>query len=391
MKRNFSVRYLLLLFLHCFYIQCNYAQDNKQINTGQNIFTSMDKMKSNLENIFPYLFSESDFNETKNHKVILEKISAISKEAKNTKKHKDISHNIASKTNINVLLESLNRAEFTFRNNRKASSRYILKSAIQICVGCHTSLIAGRNYSFENNAKILSKLTDNEQVDYLFTTRQFKAAEEILMKRIKDFEQDKVKWIDMQRTINYLAIYYVRVNPSPAKGEELFSKLSKESYVPKEARQDMEAWSKTFKKWKDERGTPQYNELLQNMDAEIGLEPGEFSLTYDASFTIKRMRAYSTIYGFLESQTAKSKEDESKALYYLGIISNSLDSFSMINIGDAYLKACMEDASKTSIAKKCYKAFEESINLQNSGSGGVFLLPEDARELKRYKKMVGLP
>ncbi|WP_186645463.1 hypothetical protein [Fluviispira vulneris] len=358
-----------------------------------NLYTSMDDMRKNLENIFPFLFSEQDFKDPKNSKFILINLVAIADGAKNAESHARMKENIAAKINISILVDNLKRAEFSFKNNRKSSARYVLKSAIQSCIACHTAPSGSQNYLFNNNEKMFAQLTENEKIDYLYTTRQFGVAEKILIQRIDDFEKNKIPWIDMQKTLNYLAIYLVRVNPSAERGYEVFTKLANSKKVPKEGRDEILEWAKSFKQWNDESKNSfsfKSIDIFAKIDQDIGMEAQENTLAFDPAFTINRMRYYSLIYSQLESKKDTPKEVQAKSLYYLGIINNALEPFASLNIGDAYLKACVIVYPKSDIAKRCYFAFEESTKLQNSGSGGVFLLPEDLKELKNYKNLSGL-
>ena len=78
-----------------------------------------------------------------------------------------------------------------------------------------------------------------------------------------------------------------------------------------------------------------------------------------------------------------------KILYWLAILDKRLNDDLFFSIGDYYLLSCMEKYSKDPIAKDCYEAYLEELELNYTSGDKSKELPADVqRKLRELRKQI---
>ena len=294
----------------------------------------------------------------------------------------------ALKVNLSLLQQHLKDADRAFREKNKPFARYMLQSSLQMCIACHTRKKTPDFVQADISDK---NIEPAEYAESLFATRQFQKGKEIYEKVVAGFPENKAGQPNLRRALLSLAIYYARVKEDPKGGQVYFLEVSKKEKIPSYVREESAAWSKECGIWA-KAGGGKADEKLTDVEllnrAKKILRNDVFSLISDMgrSFHVRRLRASAILHKVLESSGGKSPM-KAEALLYLGQIYPRLSSNLFFRFGDMYLKACITEYPKTSVARSCYVALELSVTEGFTGTAGTDIPDEEQVELFRLKRL----
>ena len=334
-----------------------------------------------------FLVSDADFSSSANEKAI-QKSFAVLTEHLDHLGQGTFKDDPALKVNLSLLQSHVKDASRSFGQGSKSFARYMMQSSLQMCIACHTRKKAVDFSWPEPNAKDLPPI---DRADYFFATRQFQ-------KGLKDYEEivngypgnHAGQW-NLRKSLLAVAVYYARVSEDPAAGATFFKKVSERDDLPQYLREELAAWSKEFRSWSKEKPGANLEKMGERellAKAKKILRHDDFSIasSSDRSFHVRRLRASAILQRVLESPGEKSPL-KADALLLLGQIYPRLSASLFFRFGDMYLKACITDYPKTSVARSCYVALEHAVTEGYTGSAGTNVPEDEQVELMRLKRL----
>jgi hypothetical protein len=331
-----------------------------------------------------FLLTEADFAASSNEPAIKKSLGAIGEHL--THLEKNSFQDPALKVNLTLLRGHIGDANRAFLEGNKSFSRFMIQSGMQMCIVCHTRTKSA-DFSYPNPD--LAKASLVERADFYFATRQFQKGSELYQELVAGFPGNKIGLAGLNKAVMALAVYYARVKDDAAGGAEYFSKIGKRSDLPNYLQKELSVWAGEFKRWSQEKkeNETKLTETQLLTQAKRLLKQDDFSLVgqVDKSFHVRRLRASALLHRALESGSKSPAKGE--ALYYLGQIYHRVSSHFFFRFGEMYLKACVQEYPKTSVARDCYGALEQAVREGYTGSGGVDVPDDEEIELIKLRRL----
>lgn len=323
-----------------------------------------------------YMVSEKRFVDPKNMPQIsehLKEMVRLSQEASH-----DPMLNVENfKMSREVLTSHLAETQRVYNSGNKTFARWMLNSAVYVCMSCHTQLPA-------MDIALLQKkdsdyyFSEFEQAEFLFAARSFKEA-----LRLYEFVIDKGsdENFEVERSLERVVIYYSRIQRDPKAAIKKLEKYRLIKRMPQGLRTQLADWIAQFKVFDkmDFKNVQRWSaeEVLQFAQKHLEGKNQPFNLV-----------TYSWVSGILFEYL--KNHDESAAtpdiLYWLAVSDNQMSNNVFFSLAHMYLRECIVKYPKTAAAKKCYQEYEEEITVSYSGTRGTEI-PRDVREdLKKLKK-----
>jgi hypothetical protein len=292
------------------------------------------------------------------------------------------------KVNLSLLQQHIRDADRAFREKGKPFARYMLQSSLQMCVACHTRKKSGDFALPEIDTK---GVEPGDLAEYYFATRQFQKGKELYEREVDGFPRNGIGQSNLRRALLSLAVYYARVKEDPEAGQKYFAAVGANDKIPVYLAEESKAWANEFGKWAKAgagKGDEKLTEVELMKRAKALLKNDDFSLVSEMgrSFHVRRLRASALLHRVLEAPGEKSPT-KAEALLYLGQIYPRLSSNLFFRFGDMYLKACITDYPKTSMARSCYVALELAVTEGFTGSAGTDIPEDEQVELMRLKRI----
>jgi tetratricopeptide (TPR) repeat protein len=334
-----------------------------------------------------YLLSEAAFADPKNEKAIRSSVESMRRHvgALDDKKG-PFAEDPALRANAGQLARHLEGVSRTFRSGDKNFARYMLQSSLSMCVACHT---AGKvKYDFHLPEGDGLNAPPLERANYLFATRQFDKGKDLYEKLVDGYPENKAERTDVQKALNALAVYYVRVKEDPKAGASYFSAIAKESWASENDRQEFKAWADYLKAWSEEPAAKLEGDEGLLGEARRVLNGDDLTAIGKGTGAeyVRRLRASALLHRVLESPGTKSTT-KGEALLLLGQVYQRLNHHLFFRFGEMYLKACVREYKGEKVAQDCYRALERSIQEGYTGSSGTKIPADERAELDALKKL----
>ncbi|RZA08591.1 MAG: hypothetical protein EOP11_04375, partial [Proteobacteria bacterium] len=272
-----------------------------------------------------FLLSEAEFSNPKNEKVISASVESMRRHvAPLDDKKGPFGEDPALRANAAQLGRHLGDAARSFRSGDKNFARYMLQSSLSMCIACHT---AGKvQWDFHLPEGKAASAPPLERANFLFATRQFEKGKDLYDKLIEDYPGNKAERTDVQKALNALAIYYVRVKEDPSAGASYFSDIAKESWASETDRQEFRAWAEYLKAWSKESAPALKGEGAVLAEAHRVLGADDLSAIGKGTGDeyVRRLRASALLHKVLETPGPASAE-KGEALYLLGQVYQRLN------------------------------------------------------------------
>lgn len=347
----------------------------------------MNALAQELAGLQKFLLSEAEFVKPENEKAIQGSLDSMRRHLKAMEgREGPFAKDPALRANLEMLTRHITDTDRNFQRGNKPFARYMLQSSLQMCVACHTRGEVKWDFALPEDQMVQSA-SPMERAEFLFATRQFDKGKERYMQVLEGYPGNKVAKADLEKALNALAIYYVRVKADPAGGAKAFGVLAKESWLSDLQREELRAWERDLKAWSQEKKVTRKGAASHLAQANRLLKGDDFSLADSGkkSHYVSRLRASAELHEVLESGAKPAQKGE--ALYLLGRIYQRVNHQLFFRYGELYLKACVQEHSKTPIAAKCYGALERAVMEGYTGSAGTEIPADEQEELARLKRL----
>lgn len=374
-------------FVFCsLFVQHARADEKNEVNSH------MAKLHQHLLELAPFVFNSQSYSDDRNKEIISKNLRGFEAATLQMEHKKVFADNLGATVMFDVLARSIADATKNFEEGNRSVSRYMLKASLANCATCHTSGMSKRNFDFLSDDQLFAALpSDVARIELLLTTRQFEKAKQLAESLLGGFPQNNAKPFELTYALDQLAAYYTRVNPSPEKAVDYFSKLAEREDFPSEVKADVNEYLKGFRGVKKNSGSNRGKEFgrakLAKLRKELNMEKGSSLLTYEPEQMVARMQVLGEIHTVFAANKLRKPQDIAEALHLLGLVNNVLNNDVVTQVDDAYFSVCIETVPHTETAVNCYRSLEDSVTLKSSGSAGVFLDLDQLRMLARYKRL----
>jgi tetratricopeptide (TPR) repeat protein len=350
--------------------------------------TGMRKMATSLEALLPYVYSQAEFNDSKNKSAVFARIEDFQNSVDVVPTHVGedlLGKDPLLKYSVNRLKANSRQAVEAFKEGHAEFSRSLLRESVGTCFNCHSSQNMGPQYKFSTGTLSSSfRLTPNEKADYYVATRQFDQAlgtlEQVLRSPNSFYDSPHDQSLALRK---YLSLE-VRVRKEPSRAAKTLETFINNKKLPYFLAKDSEAWLMSLREWQAEAGKKPLapRELLQK--AKVKSDRGGFQ-----AGLIEHMRATSGLHEAL--RTTKAADQRAKIYFQLGSSYDVLSDLGVWDLPDVYFEACIRAQPKSSQAKECFKSFERNLIMGYSGSAGLFIPADERKHLAELKDLAGLP
>lgn len=311
-------------------------------NSESNWQESMQNLSKTLTDVFPFLYSRSEFRDTKNKKALLESFDRLA----------SIAHKlpdgagkgfIGSEPLLKEIKSSVNddfkKAKEFLSAGKHDLAQSAGQNAIKKCFGCHTTIQAGPNFP-PTNQEVMGIATPfvRGKLVVFIAIRQFHGALDLIE---KDFSKAKSAVPKIELAKLYMVVS-LRTLQDTERAEKFIKKAITQSQGDKPALVIFEQWAKDIKLW----STP--TPASQNAPA-----------TSDDLKFVAQLRETLNLHNKVGQSSAN---DKAQVFYKLGQLYESfkLEEFSELPI--IYYKACMNEKPSAEIRGPCEQNLQKLVN-----------------------------
>ncbi len=348
----------------------------------------MDQLLQQVFILKPFIASEASFSDPANSAQIsdaLKKMVALSKEVN----HEDRITKTGFQVPANVLTQQLEQVENVFSNGSKDYALGNLRSTLGVCMSCHTQLPSvSTRFTTLNKTQTLHN--PFEEAEFLFLIRNFDDAMKLYGELIAGYPLNKAEIGDLEKTVYRQIFYYVRVARDLKGLSVALQRDSDNQQLPTQLQKQIKGFiaavaeiqDKTYPQFTDKQSEDlrKYAEQVLNAEAY-----GDFSLDSPQD-VLAALKLSSALYEYLNAYPKTPLKPD--ILYWLSLGERRYHYQSMYSLPDLYLKQCVLEYPKNPVAKLCFAAYEESITVAFSGSGGTHIPADISKELNMMRNLV---
>lgn len=356
----------------------------------------MRSMLGDVAVLFPLVFEDAKFNDPANQKNIRAAVDSLAKhsaELKSHASHFDREKGLKIDPSFPFIAESfeneikLTQLSLGLEERGRLQAKNYLRAALSKCVMCHSQSANGPELKMSQFHAIFAGLSRSDRFMALAVTRQFDEALDEYSAIAKDAKVTKPDGDAFDRNTRGAVTMAVRVKRDPGVLLKIIDAAMSSGAGTAMLAADLKTWKKSALQWQGEREAERKTDeaLLQNASRLIELGRTEVSkLDANSSADILLLRASADLHDLLSNYPSSKLRAES--YLQLATVYESLPGFSIWDLADEYLGACVEENPHSAVGEKCYQRYAENITLGYTGSAGTHVPKAVQDNLTRLKK-----
>lgn len=337
------------------------------------------------QELFSYVWSEQSFSNPKNHARILKLLSALNQNfhtVDNVSGHykTDPGFEIALFSIETMLDDSLRR----FEAGQTEYARWRLQALVENCISCHSRYQISDDF-IGNEPMMEDSSLDSSfaRADYLLATRQFDKASESYLALARRLSHSSAGSLSMLRALEHWLLIELRVKNRPAYAADKLSEFLGQSSIQDSSLDIINAWINDLRKIEQQK-PPALGLFHEAKNLLAGL-PIERIFDEDNRRVVRTLRATTILHMYL--QGVRQESEQRQAVCLLGEAYYHLPIRSLEPFADSYLEYCITHFPDTDDARRAFALYDNYIEEQSSGSGGIFIDEEDLAKLKKLKQL----
>jgi tetratricopeptide (TPR) repeat protein len=360
-------------------VSCTTATD-KTLNSKEDVErpfqVDMHKMYSALDELYPLMFSKSEFSSKKSNEKISKALRRLTNSSKVLSK-KDLVSFAGKDPVVSLKLEQLRgnfeRSEASFLKGDKEHSRFLLKSAVGQCYQCHSRGRALVTYSLnEKSSERFSVLNPFEKAEFLMATRRFEAAQKLLEDFILKPHHSRSERFVLERALTtYLFLTLVALD-QPDDARSLIDRRL--NLGAKYLEPTLVAWAKDLRTWGRAASRSQMDRELRRLLQE---PDGYASL-------VRILKLRKSLYKKMSTENNKNRL--ARVYWDLGRVYQALMEVGYWEAPEVYYEACINKAPHSNISRRCFDSYRDHVLFGFTGSSGVHIPYDESMKLKRLKE-----
>jgi tetratricopeptide (TPR) repeat protein len=363
----------------------------------------MNQVYESFIKLVPYIYSDKLINEGKDKKVqdeITLYLTDLQKAFKNAK-HVNLLKIPGFKPSLETIDGHIQDTIDSVNSKSKVFAHARLKAMTALCVSCHSGISdkVARNAFGDAIASVKRDQfeSDFQYANYLYLVRKFTEAKTHYEFAIRSATakvdkapkgallDDKVVNGDIYTSLRRVLSIFTKISLRPDRAIDFLNRYKNDKNISKYTRTDIDLWIKSLEKWKnfDINSVKNINDFIAKNLAPLENSKDKVN-TGDHDITLLISSGVLTKY-----LNDNPKSDLTpNILYWLAVAERRLSTTYFFSLSDLYLKECMIQFPKSSIAKKCYQEYEDNVIFGYSGSSGTDIPSEERRELERLKTLI---
>ncbi len=346
----------------------------------------MDEMLTQIFILKPYIISQPEFVAPKNSPLIAESLKKMVTISKSIN-HEDRIKNTAFQIPAKMLQQQLKESEIVFRTGNKDYALWLLRSTLSNCMACHTQVPAvSTHFQSMNDKHVLSSSFD--EAEFLFVVRNFDKAMEFYSQSIAEFPANKIISNNIEKAIFRKIYYFVRVKRDLKSLSASLKKDSENKKLSVYLKDILNKYQKAADQLASQKELAFADDQALRTYAQETLKmefKGQFA-TDDAEKNLINLRLSGYLYEYLNKNPESTLRPE--VYYWLSFCENRWQGFAFDSLPDMYLKKCIMEFPKSTIAGQCYKEYKELVTMAYTGSSGTNIPADVSKELESLKSMI---
>lgn len=335
--------------------------------------TEMQKLAVSFEELIPYVYSQTKFQNPLLKKDIEKKIDNFRTNIHHISPDKAAQLYGTDPLMLKGLenLKEISTRSLTYYQMGKVNyAQNLLKQSAKYCFQCHTRVPVGPQAMFWNRFNINNfSLEPQEKAQIYVAMRQYDEAKKELKKYLDTPSPESDRTILLEQDIKYYLLIAVRGQSNFEEASLFVSQQKKNQKLSQYFRGSLNTWQNDLMYWsKNYAGRPHTTQ-----EAKKALNMAKNTGELNESHFIKAIVAALMIHEDLAVQ--KNPESLAESYYYLGRIYEYFTVGGFWDLSDFYYELCVTTLPHSKTAATCASRLRESLVIKNSGSKG-FRLPE---------------
>ncbi len=357
---------LSLILCLTLYSELSIAASNEMI-VKKSVRKEMNTISSHIRDMGLYIASEGEFVKNANKTIIQKHLQELGLLFKNIKIHPVIETQGLTIGQA-AIAEQLDQTLVLFNKDQKPKARAKLNAALNLCVSCHTqspgTIHSEQPKFFQDKDISKLKISDFERAELYFITRDFESAIKLYDKFLnasKKSDDDEFILKALERQL----IYYLKIKRSFPLALDHFTGYLKDKRFNDIVNQEISDWVKALSgkslwdhfdaaKTKEE----EMDKFMKNFITDDEEGP-IFTVTNSTEVFDLNLSSILMDYYNAHPDTKLG----AKILYWMAIIDKRVNDDLFFSLGDYYLLACMEKYNKDPVAKECYEAYMDELEI----------------------------
>ncbi|MCC6137550.1 MAG: hypothetical protein IT287_02890 [Bdellovibrionaceae bacterium] len=372
------------IYFICAFFALVSCQNGASAKKADTFSAEMHHLAKSFEELIPYVYSETKFQNPLNKAEVETKIDNFRKNIHkiSPEKAKELyGTDPLMLKGLDNLKEISSRSLTYFQMGKVNYAQNLLKQSSKYCFQCHTRIPAGPQHLFWNKFNINSfSLAPQEKAQIYVAMRQFDEAKKELTQYLQAPSPDENRTLLREQDIKYYLLIAIRGQSNFDEANLFISQQSKNEKLSQYFRTSLKTWQKDLSYWsKNFAKTPKTTE-----EAKKALNVKNKNLELNEAQFIKAIVAALMIHEGLGQTLTPQALAES--YYYLGRIYEFFTIGGFWDLSDDYYEMCVTTHPHSDIAARCVNSLQESLVIKNTGTKGLLLPEVETQRLKDLEK-----
>lgn len=365
------------------------TKNEKTPKADQDLRMEMNKISHKIRELGPLIASESEFAKSANKDKVVKSLIELQNTFKELKKHPTIEMQGLSINQL-IMSEELKDVANLVEKGKSVQGRAKLLSTLNLCVSCHSQspgMKSAKLFSDEDISKY--KINIFEKAELYFVSRDYKKSLELYnqyLSTVKKTDDDELVLRALERQL----VYYIKIKKDFTDAKKYFESWIVKKKFSSMVQNEISDWVKMLSGkplWENFKPElvkeEEMDKFLKNFisDEEEGpiFTATNSSEVYDLNLSSILLDYYN-----VHPETKLG----GRILYWLAMLDKRLNDDLFFSLGDFYLLACMEKYSKDPIAKDCYEAYVEDMEINLISDKKDKKILDGNEKLMRLRKMI---
>lgn len=346
--------------------------------------SEMRELAQSFENLIPYVYSETKFQNPLNKKEVENKIDSFRKSIHHIspEKAKELyGTDPLMLQGLENLKEISSRSLTYFQMGKVNHSQNLLKQSAKYCFQCHTRITSGPQHLFWNKFNINNySLEPQEKAQIYVAMRQYDQAKNELKKFLQSPAPESKRALLREQDIKYYLLIAIRGQSNFEEAALFVSEQANNDKLSQYFRSNLNTWKKDLAYW-----SKMFSKVPHTAEgAKKALNIKKQNIELNEAQFIKAIVAALMLHEGLINE--KTPAGLAESYYYLGRIYEYFTVGGFWDLSDFYYEMCINSHPHSKMAMNCVGRLHESLIIKNSGSQGMILPQVEIQRIKELEK-----
>lgn len=338
-----------------------------------------------VSSLFGYVWAPAMFDDPANEKEITTLLDRLADDFHRVEnKASDAMFEPGFTTSLFTQRQSLKDISKRFKSGQKEYANWKLRGLSANCIACHSRFNAPIDFLGAPPQPVAGDFEAQMALaQFLFASRQFEKASDSLMRLAKSVGRADSGSAYAFRALELWLVIEVRVKDRPAAAVEDLEDVLEEIKFADYEQQAVRSW---IAELKELESRPAFTvDPLTEAQGLLNPVLEANSEDSDNAHLVKTLKASALLH--VQLQGMPRSDRRRKAAYLLGLSYAHLPIQVFQGFREQYLEQVIREFPASEEAKRSFVIYEDLIETENSGSGGLHLDKEQVRELKELRNL----